>query len=636
MRLLNTKTLQLESFNHNAVPRYAILSHTWETEEVLFEEIQNLSNAIQQKEGFKKIKQFCNLAAEEGYDYGWVDTCNIDKTSSAELSEAINSMYKWYKNSDVCYVYLSDIRLPAHTGSDKPDLTADQVRGLATARWFSRGFTLQELIAPSVVMFFDADWNFIASKRDLAQTISDITQIDVAALLGRPPSHYTVAERMIWASTRSTTRVEDEAYCLLGIFDINIPLLYGEGRRAFFRLQAEIITTYSDLSMLLWTDNRNAGSVFARSPSFFNRVPQFMCDQKLEHHHLEMHFLALNIPHIQLHQADLEHPPTLSSRGLLLNCYMIRNSQENIMSIFLNCIVQQALVFLDIIPCQPTGSYKRSPKSPTIRFIPLDELLLATTTLAIDRIYLKDRDDSPVYTAPDIVTRKFPGRKYLERSVFVPIFNGQIPPWHALIDVASRPCIQAVFKVAQHYVIPGIFFDTTPWVVVVPIEDRNRSPEKDLIPYLNAIEILLATNGQCSLPDIKEKLLGFSPITETNSADNHHSVIARVDRKVPNWFEMQAGALKTLHTDVSRHKYVFVIYIDVKDRTSDGLAEDQKLSSYRSYKEDGLTIHLVKGVGVDSIIKEMKINSDESEAEDDGPLEKRWTSGSYYEIEMDQ
>lgn len=253
MRLINCDTFALEEFYGDDVPKYAILSHTWTKEEVTFAEFTSGNELFRQKEGFKKVYFTCMQALKDGFHYAWIDTCCIDKSSSAELSEAINSMFRWYNHSAKCYVYLADIAVP--TSETK----------IAKSRWFTRGWTLQELIAPAVVQFFDQDWIWLTTKKDAARLISKITKIDVVALLWtcdeEEPNledtkdklaRFCAAKRMSWASNRKTTRVEDMAYCLLGIFDVNMPLLYGEGEKAFTRLQEEIIKTSHDESVLAW------------------------------------------------------------------------------------------------------------------------------------------------------------------------------------------------------------------------------------------------------------------------------------------------------------------------------------------------------------------------------------------------
>ena len=230
MRLLNTYTLKLREFAAKKAPLYAILSHTWEEEEVTFQDIQHLPTARKRK-GFDKVQKCCEQAIRDGFGWVWIDTCCIDKSSSTELSEAINSMFQWYKNSTVCYAYLTDVKYQF------PDIDEFEFKN---CRWFTRGWTLQELIAPLTIEFYASDWSEIGTKLTLEDWIASRTGIPPHILLSDSPSSCTVAQRMSWASDRVTTRVEDMAYCLLGIFNVNIPLLYGEGDRAFIRLQEEI------------------------------------------------------------------------------------------------------------------------------------------------------------------------------------------------------------------------------------------------------------------------------------------------------------------------------------------------------------------------------------------------------------
>ena len=198
------------------------------------------------KKGFCKVRDSCVQARRDGYQYIWIDTCCIDKTSSTELSEAINSMYAWYKDSAVCYVLLADVFVEPLRGRTWHDFH--------TSRWFTRGWTLQELLAPAQLQFFNVAWKPLGTKSDLIDDISTITKIDLYALAGGDLSRLSVARRMSWVANRQTTRLEDMAYCLLGIFGINMPLLYGEGMKAFIRLQEEIMKTTDDQSIFAWRD----------------------------------------------------------------------------------------------------------------------------------------------------------------------------------------------------------------------------------------------------------------------------------------------------------------------------------------------------------------------------------------------
>ncbi|KAM0426099.1 hypothetical protein ACHAPT_008730 [Fusarium lateritium] len=244
MRLLNAKTITLEVFNETNTPPYAILSHTWGSAEATFQEIEVYSPRPTSKAGYQKIVQSCHQALRDGFSYIWVDTCCIDKTSSAELSEAINSMFRWYEDASICYAYLSDV--------------PNKYQAITSSRWFSRGWTLQELIAPSRLVFFASDWQPINARGRLSKLISEATGIDGSFLqdgrgkVGPLLRSASIAHRMSWAAGRQTTRAEDLAYCLLGIFNINMPLLYGEGNKAFIRLQEEIIRHTDDQSIFAW------------------------------------------------------------------------------------------------------------------------------------------------------------------------------------------------------------------------------------------------------------------------------------------------------------------------------------------------------------------------------------------------
>jgi hypothetical protein len=243
MRLINCAdlaNLQFEDYSSKKSPRYAILSHTWgvDEDEVTFKEfVAGSGNA---KAGYGKI-QFCaEQAIRDGLQYIWVDTCCIDKSSSAELSKAINSMFYWYRDSTKCYVYMPDV-------FKRQRLTSGEVIELAwemsfrKSRWFTRGWTLQELIAPSSVDFFAEGGEWIGSRATLEQHVNDITRIDIRALRGSPLSGFSIDERSSWSVHRQTKEPEDKAYCLLGLFDVHMPLIYGEGEeKALNRLREEI------------------------------------------------------------------------------------------------------------------------------------------------------------------------------------------------------------------------------------------------------------------------------------------------------------------------------------------------------------------------------------------------------------
>jgi len=278
MRLLKASTLEFEEFLGNSIPSYAILSHTWSEEEVTLKDFE--LGREKSKIGYQKILKTCEKTLADDLEYAWIDTCCIDKSSSAELSEAINSMYNWYSQSKICYVHLED----AESFNLQDEKDAEE---FGKCRWFSRGWTLQELIAPSKVVFYSRDWIEFGRRQDISDYLSRITGID-PEYLKNPTSEqlfaFSIAKRMSWASKRKTTRVEDMSYCLLGLFDVHIPLLYGEGGEAFIRLQEEIIKQYYDHSIFAWGEissilltapyyipfpTRIYDSLLARSPAMF-------------------------------------------------------------------------------------------------------------------------------------------------------------------------------------------------------------------------------------------------------------------------------------------------------------------------------------------------------------------------------
>lgn len=250
MWLIEVTDLILTQFmTEDERPKYAVLSHRWTDEEVTFQEFQNIAaGGIWNRRGFRKIERCCEQARLDGFTHVWVDTCCIDKQSSAELTEAINSMFCWYRDAAVCYAYLDDIH-------------ADEGIHFTESHWFTRGWTLQELIAPKKVEFFDSHWKPLGEKRNLCSSIFEVTGIDVAVLKGEASiQDYSIAERMSWAAHRTTTRMEDRAYSLLGIFNVNMPMLYGEGGdKAFLRLQEEIMKSSDDHTIFAWplSDDRN-------------------------------------------------------------------------------------------------------------------------------------------------------------------------------------------------------------------------------------------------------------------------------------------------------------------------------------------------------------------------------------------
>ena len=295
MRLLHSKTLAFHDFYDDSIPPYAILSHTWGNEELSYEDMcryhkllaflrkepstqESLpiwqaagfatddeckaTERLPESRGFKKIIKTASIAGD--CDYIWVDTCCIQKSSSAELQEAINSMYRWYQRSAACLVYLEDVDVES---------IEDVSVQLQKCRWIGRGWTLQELIAPRNLNFYDKNWELIADKRGLLTALHEATGIPQHVLATRDLSRASVAQKMSWAAKRTTTRVEDRAYSLLGIFGVHMAMLYGEGENAFRRLQEEILRTTPDDSIFTWQaqelDYSICSGLLANSPSEF-------------------------------------------------------------------------------------------------------------------------------------------------------------------------------------------------------------------------------------------------------------------------------------------------------------------------------------------------------------------------------
>lgn len=292
MRLLETtdgRTYRLtDRFHHQSqIPAYAILSHTWEDEqEVLFDDIvkdkkrkyRSLCSSLRlrprsRRKGYEKL-QFCaRQAKQDGLRYFWVDTCCIDKSDPFELKRAINSMFQWYRNANKCYVYLSDVSVV----SAKANLVASEWQvAFANSRWFTRGWTLQELLAPPAVEFFSKEGIYLGTRLELKQLIHEITSIPPRALSGAPLTEFAVDEKLSWAVERQTTLEEDEVYALLGIFDITLPFIYDEGYdKALRRLLDKISASQLDVDQ-----NCEEGRIL-RSTMPFRRDKDFVSREAL-------------------------------------------------------------------------------------------------------------------------------------------------------------------------------------------------------------------------------------------------------------------------------------------------------------------------------------------------------------------
>lgn len=281
MRLLCAKTQTLHEFVGDTIPPYATLSHTWEADEITFEDITHGHSYRESKKGWAKVIKCCQQATEDALEFVWIDTCCINKSNSVELQEAINSMFKWYEMSIECYVYIPDFNHPGLNAQPKEKQSA--LQRYMRSRWFTRGWTLQELLAPPSVRFFDSAWLEFGDKISLRERISEATGIsqevlvDSAIDVHRAMDFTSIAQRMSWASRRTTTKEEDIAYCLLGIFDVNMLLLYGEGPKAFQRLQEEIMKRFDDQSILAWGFNLEDSSLWSVSTALA-RSPRDFCN----------------------------------------------------------------------------------------------------------------------------------------------------------------------------------------------------------------------------------------------------------------------------------------------------------------------------------------------------------------------
>ncbi|KAK3995678.1 HET-R [Cladorrhinum sp. PSN332] len=248
----DTGNFSLKDLPSNAIPPYAILSHTWGDEEVLFKD--PVDGTGRKNAGYAKVRFCGDQAWRDGLKYFWIDTCCIDKSNAAELQHALNSMFQWYRNATKCYVYLTDV------STHKRDVDGNSIWELAfqKSRWFTRGWTLQELIAPTTVEFFSKECERLGDKKSLEREIHDITGIPLKALQGTPLSDFSVAERMAWMEKRDTKFEEDKAYSLFGIFDIHIPVIYGEGKqKALKRLLDKIHEDYLCLAKLWSAEPRD-------------------------------------------------------------------------------------------------------------------------------------------------------------------------------------------------------------------------------------------------------------------------------------------------------------------------------------------------------------------------------------------
>ncbi|KAF2211531.1 hypothetical protein CERZMDRAFT_43090 [Cercospora zeae-maydis SCOH1-5] len=271
MRLLNTTTLTFQEFFNERTPPYCILSHRWAAEEVSYADF--IAGKKVDHAGYTKVLQACRFAKSQSHAWIWIDTVCIDKTSSAELTEAINSMYHYYADSRICFAYLRDV---------SPHLAPQQInKALESSEWFQRGWTLQELLAPKEVLFLDDSWEAIGTKAQLSAVVRRATGIP-EWYLHRPDQipFASVAARMAWTAHRQTTRSEDVAYSLLGLFNVNSKYVPSNSEprlqhlsissKRYALLQLEIAKSTDDESIFAWTSPSNQPcGMFAPWPSVF-------------------------------------------------------------------------------------------------------------------------------------------------------------------------------------------------------------------------------------------------------------------------------------------------------------------------------------------------------------------------------
>lgn len=249
MRLLHTTNIRQQEFSDGEIPKYAILSHRWvENEEISFQDFNE--SRLLDRSGWAKIQQGCKIAKSLNHDWIWVDTCCIDKSSSTELSEAINSMFYWYRNAEICLTYLCDVR------KDSDPSRIFKIKGSSEdSEWFRRGWTLQELLAPQQLSFYDTEWNYLGTRSQLVNELQTVTGIDIKYLRGGTTFRSAcIATRMSWMANRTTKRKEDLAYSMLGIFHLTMPISYSVGERehAFERLQKILLEKSYDESLFAW------------------------------------------------------------------------------------------------------------------------------------------------------------------------------------------------------------------------------------------------------------------------------------------------------------------------------------------------------------------------------------------------
>lgn len=493
MRLLNALTLELEWFS-SEVPAYAILSHTWGSDEISYQEMRDYRSStdevVRSKRGFRKIEMSCQRARRDGYWYIWVDTCCIDKASSAELSEAINSMFAWYQRAGICYAYLEDVpgsfaALPdlgdGHSLSDAEERRLMKSE-FALARWFTRGWTLQELIAPAEVKFYNESYGFIGSKRSLAYLIKRVTGIDEGLLLGEQTVQaFCIARKMSWAAKRMTTRLEDIAYSLMGIFDVNMPLLYGEGEKAYRRLQEEIIKQSSDESIFAWDDGtERRRSLFAPGPySYANcgKIMRWQSEEVNEPSRVTNLGVHLRLPLVESMDQDGE-----AQRRAVLGC----RYEDDLMG----------PLGLSLGTRARSGGYPLAETGPKLVVVPLEDVASATyKTVAILEKYDPNSDLERILpiqgnhkcwikflgaTQDFEINQAYPSRFWnLRTGVFIPPRGSSIKGGAHFLSAEGMEFI-LTFGYEREGALPETTRFHSAWVMLdIPVEGRSLEQVTD-------------------------------------------------------------------------------------------------------------------------------------------------------------
>ncbi|KAJ8519460.1 hypothetical protein ONZ45_g3573 [Pleurotus djamor] len=287
--------------------RYAILSHTWANRELGFRDVNVEGGmgvgSLEKKEGYAKLDGMCRVAGEFMCRYVWFDAVCIDKSNTMEMEETIHSMWKWYQNAYICIVHLSNtnLKLPSYPANSSVSPTGPRRRGdskrkqLKEDPWFRRGWTLPELLAPKRIKFYLGDWtkmdqrvgrrfdicrvqeegfDFGAEYVQFLRLVADAATVPVCAVKQFSLRTHSAPEVFHWISKRITTRPEDLSYCLMGMLDIHIPIIYGEGHEnAFYRLQSACLQSSPSRLIFHWFGMPSPkNSMIAADPSAFKHT----------------------------------------------------------------------------------------------------------------------------------------------------------------------------------------------------------------------------------------------------------------------------------------------------------------------------------------------------------------------------